>query len=164
MTDAATDTSTPPVKPERDPKAKIPGLELTWGDAEILELTDEGINELVKLKAANPQSRLNLIPLRDGKMFIARNCSRTEWRQVVSELQGADTDRARVQNDPNLSAQAIEQQINMLAEDRLVARFLVHPKLSVLEVRDMDPGDVKCLHDSILMGIGFAQPPRSIKL
>jgi hypothetical protein len=79
-------------------------------------------------------------------------------------MANADPEKAKVQNDQNLSPNSIEQQLNMLAEDRLVARFLVWPQMTIQEIRDMDPGDVKCLHDSIMVGLGYGQPLRSIKL
>lgn len=150
----------PPVD-QRKPDDKIPGLELTWRDAtEGLELKDESIARLIALKKA--YGRVIVIPT-NTDVYVARSCTRLEWRQVVSELGEVDETRDRLAKEGKSEA-VVTQNLTMLAEDKLVERFLVFPKLRIDEIRKLPPGEVKTVHDAIMIGLGYGQQPRAVRV
>lgn len=155
----ATTTALPPVA-DRKPDDKVPGLELTWRDCDLLELADSTIEKLLNLK--REYFKIILIPT-STELYVARSCTRQEWRQVISELGEVDESKERLVKEGKSEA-VVTQFLTMIAEDKLVERFLVHPKLSLSDIRKLAPGEVKTLHDSIMMGLGYGQMPRAIRI
>lgn len=155
----ATPPSLPPVS-ERQQDAKIPGLELTWRDAEILELADSTIATLLDLK--RQYYKVILIPTQND-LYVARSCSRQEWRQVVTDLGNVDETRDRLIKEGK-PENVVNQHLTMISEDKLVERFLIYPKLQLTEIRQLPPGEVKTIHDAIMVGLGYGQQPRAIRL
>lgn len=170
MTDTVPVTEAPAVVPDiaalppadqRKPDDKIPTLELTWRDAtEGLELTDESIARLIALKKAF--GRVIVIPT-NSDVYVARSCSRLEWRKVVEELGQVDETREQLTREGKSEA-VVTQELTMRAEDKLVERFLVYPKLRIDEIRKLPPGEVKTVHDAIMIGLGYGQQPRAVRV
>lgn len=159
-TTVAPSINTLPPAAERKADDKVPGLELTWKDCDLLELADSTIEKLVALK--REYFKIILIPT-GSDLYVARTCTRQEWRQVVAELGDVDESRDRLVKEGKSEA-VVTQFLTMIAEDKLVERFLVHPKMSISEIRKLAPGEVKTLHDSIMMGLGYGQAPRAIRI
>jgi hypothetical protein len=146
---------------EADPKAKIPGLELTWEDAEILELADDAIQELVQLKAT--YKVLHLVPS-DVTIYVFRSCSRLSWRKIAAETLDMDKSKEQFLEESGGNPQAANLILNMIQEERLVQRLLVKPQLTKQEILELPPGEVKHLYDSLMRSLGYDQPIRAIRI
>jgi len=155
------DVAALPPADQRKPDDKIPGLELTWRDAtEGLELKDESIARLIALKKTF--GRVIVIPT-NSDVYVARGCTRLEWRQVVGELGQVEETREQLLREGKSEA-IVTQELTMRAEDKLVERFLVFPKLRIDEIRKLPPGEVKTIHDAIMIGLGYGQQPRAVRV
>jgi hypothetical protein len=143
-------------------RAKIPGLDLTYGDAEDLSLTEEDIKAIQETKK---QYEASLHLIRTYKSaYLVRECSRIEWRNKLMEwntsLQQAREQMAAENKDPN----SIEQIVNMLSQERIVAWLLVHPKLEALQLRRLPPGEIETIFNGIMIALGFNQPVVPIRI
>jgi len=146
---------------QKDPKQKIPTLELTYEDAEILDLADEAIIKIISLKQL--YKRLHLVPT-DLGVYAFKTTTRTGWRDVVMNTAQMASTRERVLEETGGNEMAAETILSMIQEDHLVDRFLVMPEMTLEEIRQLPPGEVKTLYDSLSRALGYGQPIRAIRV
>jgi len=146
---------------EADPKQKVPTLELSYEDAEILELSDEAIIKIIDLK--QKFRRLHLVPT-DLGVYAFKTTTRTGWRDVVMNTAQMASTRERVLEETGGNEMAAETILSMIQEDHLVDRFMVMPEMSLEQIRQLPPGEVKTLYDSLSRALGYGQPIRAIRV
>lgn len=146
---------------EADPKQKVPTLELTYEDAEVLELSDEAVIKIIDLK--QKFKRLHLVPT-DLGVYAFKTTTRTGWRDVVMNTAQMASTRERVLEETGGNEMAAETILSMIQEDHLVDRFMVMPEMSLEQIRQLPPGEVKTLYDSLSRALGYGQPIRAIRV
>ncbi len=143
-------------------ESKVPGLELTYGDAEQLMLSEEDIKNLQETKK---QYEVPLHLLRTYRaVYLVRECSRIEWRNKMTDWQGALAQARDQMLAENKDQAAINTVLDMLLQERVVAWLLVHPKIDQMTLRRMPPGEVESLYQAILVAQGFGQQVVPLKI
>jgi DNA repair ATPase RecN len=143
-------------------KEKIPGLELTFGDAEELALTESDIGQLqeIKKKYEIPVHLLRTI----RGAYAIKECTRIEWRNKMLEYQRSLGEAREQMTAEGRDPTYIESILNMLLQEKVVSWLLIYPTIDSMSVRRMPPGEVETIFNGIMMALGFNQPTVPIKL
>jgi hypothetical protein len=143
-------------------ESKIPGLDLTYGDAEQLMLSEEDIKNIQETKK---QYEVPLHLVRTYRAaYLVRECARIEWRNKMMEWQGALAQARDQMLAENRDQAAIQNVLDMLLQERVVAWLLVHPKIDQMALRRFPPGEVETLYGAILQAQGFGQQVLPLKI
>jgi len=153
-----------PSRDSRIDEETVPGLRLKWGEVKGLGLTDDFLIEMLSFKKDERYSGsdLAIIPTDDDN-YLVRGCTRLEWRKRVAELGQMDDTQERLQKEGH-NSNTVQNIMTMIAEDKLVKTFLIHPAMELAQIRLLPPGEVKVLHDGIMMHLGYGQPVRAFKI
>ncbi len=143
-------------------KEKIPGLELTYGDAEDLSLSDADVKSIQEAKSLY-EVPLHLIRTY-RTAYLVKECARIEWRNKMMEWQTAFAAAREQMASENKDPTSIEQILNMLLQERVVSFLLVHPKMEPMQLRRLPPGEIDTIFNGIMMALGFNQPVVPIKI
>ena len=110
----------------------------------MAETREEKVQKIAEgLRVENPNLKLFeiLVPGREEEIFIARKCNWAEYKGLIGKVKDEAT-----------------------ANEILVQRFLVHPKISYETINlEWDPGLVVTLAQQIQKGLGFAGDGASLK-
>jgi len=142
-------------------KQNVPTLEISFDDAEILDLTDEALIKIIGLK--QKFRRLHLVPT-DLGVYAFKTTTRTGWRDVVMNTAQMASTRERILEESGGNEMAADTILSMIQEDHLVERFMVMPDLSMEDIRQLPPGEVKTLYDSLTRALGYGQAIRAIRV
>lgn len=166
---------TPPAKVEtpqsteqkEDPKLKekIPGLEITYGMAEALSLSPETIEKIRQYKQHVLPNDVFVIPT-SRNTYIARTCTRFEWRQKMGDWQVEIQQRTQefiAQGHPEAK---VQQTMEMMIKDRIICSLLLEPVrfTDPQALRELPPGEVEHIYASIEAALGFGQQVMPIKM
>lgn len=146
-------------------KDKIPGLELTWEQADFLEINKPaGIAALQKVKQTYTEIGLFFIPGQTQK-YVFRGTNRREWTNFVRQMK-VNPERQKIEQQGGETQEAIAGQIQTLMQELVFQKFCVLPQLSIDQVRDgLLPGEVSSIYESYMNAIGYTDmPPPAIKI
>ena len=146
---------------EKDSKAKVPGLDLTWDDCEILDLEDDAIRDLISIKS---QYRIVTLVPTELNLYVFRSCSRLAWRKIAAETLDMEKSKEQHLEESGGNPQAANLILNMMQEERLVGKLLIKPALTKQELLELPPGEVKTLYDAVMRSLGYDQPVRAIRI
>ncbi len=95
-----------------------------------------------QVRSEYPEARLFQISIPgDDEIYLARKCAWNEYKRLIG---------------------AVKDEVT--ANEVLVQKFLVHPKLSYEQIDlEMDPGKVVILAQQIQRGLGFASDGVTVK-
>jgi len=149
-----------PTKDVIDPKDKIPGLEITWGDAETLEWNQNFIKVLQDSKKAF--TNVHTIPVAD-KWYVIRSLNRREYRTLVQEQATILSKEMEVAQEGG-NVDAARATISMIAEEGVAVRGTIWPELDKDTIRNLPSGVATTIHDTILQISGYQNQPTPIKV
>jgi len=97
---------------------------------------------IAQVRSEYPEARLFQISIPgDDEIYLARKCAWNEYKRLIG---------------------AVKDEVT--ANEVLVQKFLVHPKLSYEQIDlEMDPGRVVILAQQIQRGLGFASDGVTVK-
>jgi hypothetical protein len=144
---------------ERDPKAVIEGLELTWEQAELLEWDDAFIDVVRKAKSDFHNVHVCEIA---GDWYIVRSLNRREYRNLVQQQAELLQKEAEAQQGGN--ADGVRATLNMISEEAIAVQGTVFPKMDTDTIRALPSGVATTLHDTVLGISGYQNVPSPIKV
>ena len=144
---------------ERDPKALIEGLELTWEQAELLQWDDAFIDTIRKAKSDFHNVHVCEIA---GDWYIVRSLNRREYRNLVQQQAELLQKEAEAQQGGN--ADGVRATLNMISEESIAVQGTVFPKLDTDSIRTLPSGVATTLHDTVLGISGYQNVPSPIKV
>lgn len=144
---------------ERDPKAVIEGLELTWEQAELLEWDDAFIDVVRKAKSDFHNVHACEIA---GDWYIVRSLNRREYRNLVQQQAELLQKEAEAQQGGN--ADGVRATLNMISEEAIAVQGTVFPKMDADTIRALPSGVATTLHDTVLGISGYQNVPSPIKV
>lgn len=107
-------------------------------------MNEDNKNKIIEeLKSKNPNQKLFqiIVPEQEDKLFIARKCNWSEYKQLIGKVKDEAT-----------------------ANEILVQKFLIHPKVDyeILNLK-WEPGLIVTLAQQIQKGLGFTGDGAQIK-
>lgn len=144
---------------ERDPKATIDGLELTWEQADLLQWSDEFIDTVRKAKEDFHNVHVCEIA---GDWYVVRSLNRREYRNLVQQQAELLQKEAEAQQGTN--ADGVRATLNMISEESIAVQGTVFPKLDTDIIRTLPSGVATTLHDTVLGISGYQNVPSPIKV
>lgn len=144
---------------ERDPKALIEGLQLSWEQAELLDWDDQFIEMVQTAKASFHNVHVCEIA---GDWYIVRSLNRREYRGLVQQQAELLQKEAEAQQGGN--ADGVRATLNMISEESIAVQGTVHPKLDIDSIRSLPSGVATTLHDTVLGISGYQNVPSPIKV
>ncbi len=144
---------------DRDPKATIEGLDLTWEQANILEWDEDFIDVVRKAKADFHNVHVCEIA---GDWYVVKSLNRREYRNLVQQQAELLQKEAEAQQGGN--ADAVRATLNMISEESIAIQGTVHPRLDTDAIRNLPSGVATTLHDTVLGISGYQNVPSPIKV
>lgn len=144
---------------ERDPKALIDGLELSWEQAELLDWDDQFI-EIVQTTKANFHN-VHVCEIA-GDWYVVRSLNRREYRNLVQQQAELLQKEAEAQQGGN--ADGVRATLNMISEESIAVQGTAYPKLDTDSIRSLPSGVATTLHDTVLGISGYQNVPSPIKV
>jgi len=161
------DVETAPVEapaPEanpRPPEGKIPGLDITWGQADDADWTDEFIGVLQSAKAQYKD--IHVVPCA-SRWYVVRPLNRREYRNLVQTQAETMTQQTENAASEGLSPEGVRATLNMMNEEVISVQATIYPAFDKDTIRNESAGVATTLHDSILMISGYQSQPTPIKV
>lgn len=161
-------TAPPSQSPEETAKieklnTKVPGLTLTYGNLQELDLTEEEALKFSELKKLYNGSVHLIRTVR--KSYIVRECKQIEWRNKAIEIQ-TDLEKATQKLISEGRDEATTNKIlDMLYQEKIVCWLMVYPQMEPHVLRsELPPGEVSTIFECTMMAQGFGQKIVPIKL
>jgi hypothetical protein len=140
--------------------AKIPGLDITWQQAQELEWTKEFITSIQSAK--KQFNNVNVINCADA-WFVIRSLNRREYRNLVQTQAEAMAKEVEAAAD-SANPEGVRATLNMMSEEAIAVQGTVYPAVDLDSLRGMASGVATTLHDSILAISGYQSAPTPIKV
>lgn len=159
MSETATQVESPTAQ-EKDPKSKIPGLEVTWEQADTLEWDDSFVTMLQSAKKQH--TNIHTIQIAD-RWYVVRSLNRREYRTLVqqqAEVMSKEVEAAQEGGN----AEGIRATLSMISEEAIATQGTVYPRLDQDSIRSKPSGVATTLHDTILLISGYQNQPMPIKV
>lgn len=150
---------------EVDPKQKIPGTKLTYGEADRLGIPEQIVAMITHFAQAVAPRKLGLVTV-NGEWFIYRNLSRQEFKVILKETTDRTikkAEQAEAAGQP-VNAAFMQAETQAYLEERVAVEAVLHPKLSLARMGEYDAGLPKLLNDAVMARSGFEQNAQPIVL
>lgn len=144
-----------------NPDANIPGLEISWKEAEQLGLTDEAVVAVTEIKRRH--KNICLVPT-NMNVYVFLVTTRAGYNVVLKNTADILKKQEDFISEADGNQALADLFMTMKNEDLVVQKFLVYPQLSLEEIRSLPPGEVKVMYDSLQLALGYNQPPRAVRI
>lgn len=145
------------------PEDKIPGLELTWEQALLLEIEKpKGVKAMQEVKK---KYNLPLFVIPGRKLrYIFRGTTEREWTNFVREMK-VNPERLKMEEGQGTTEDKMGQ-ITTLMKELVIQKFCVLPPLNIDTIRDgISPGEVAGIYEAFMAAIDFSDvPPPAIPI
>jgi len=150
---------------QRNPEDKVPGLELTWGMVEAMEMDEaEEKNFISAAQQAKQSFRSPQFIFLAGRPYIHRTVNRREMSKLRTDVALRVNQLAENAPEGLDPQQARAQLMKDTMEEALVEACSIYPKYDRVSIREEDAGIITSLHDSIVEASGYNQPASPIRL
>lgn len=146
--------------PEKDMSENIPGLEITWQQAQDLSWSDQFIKTLHASK--QQYAHIHVLNVADS-WYVIRSLNRREYRallQTQAEILSKEAEKAADGANPD----GVRATLNMITEEALAIRGTVWPILDEEKIRGLPSGVATTLNEAVMLISGYQGQPMPIKV